>query len=142
MEHNKEFYLQLLVKNFDLTDETIESLGGKLEFTPLTKKRVLLRKTMTAFTSLQNIISMGIHHGIVSALTEYADEDALKKYMENEGNKYKPCNDISSINASTFIIYSNDNKKETHNYIEKHYPSRYDMWEFEKINDEFSIAYD
>ena len=136
----KEIYLPLLIKHFDLTDETIDSLSEQLFFEEITKKRV--RITKKGNIDLPYTINKGIHEVVKDKLKKYADESALTKYMEEEGWKYEPKKVLSSIYANTFIIYHNDNEQETHHYVRKYYPSRYDMWEFEKINDEFSIAYD
>ena len=136
----KEKYLPLLIEHFSLTDETIDSLNEKLYYEKLTNKRIRITKKDNI--DLNYTINRSIHEVIVEKFKKYADEVALAKYMEEEGHKYQPKSVISSIMAKTFIIYTNDNSAETHHYIRKYYPSRYDMWEFEKINEEFSIAYD
>lgn len=136
----KEVYLPLLIKHFDLTDETIDSLNEQLFFEEIAKDRVRITKMNNL--DLTYTINKGIHEAVKDKLKKYADESALAKYMEEEGWKYEPKKIISSICANTFIIYHNDDTQETHHYVRKYYPSRYDMWEFEKINDEFSIAYD
>ena len=138
----KEIYLPLMIKHFGLTKETAESLYKQVDCTTLTKKRVCISKKQTPFGLLQQSFGRGVHEEVLLKLKKYAGEDAVKKYMEEEGWKYDSIGTLKSIGAKTFIIYSADNKEQTFKYIKKTYPNRIDMWEFEKIDDNFSIAYD
>ena len=79
----KEVYLPLLIKHFDLTDETIDSLSEQLFFEEIAKDRVRITKMNNL--DLTYAINKGIHEAVKDKLKKYADESALAKYMEKEG---------------------------------------------------------
>mgnify|MGYP006359223609 FL=1 len=83
----KEIYLPLMIKHFNLTDETIDSLNEQLFFEEITKKRVRITKKNNI--DLTYTINKGIHEAIKEKFKKYADENALTKYMEEEGWKYE-----------------------------------------------------
>lgn len=74
---------------------------------------------------------------------KYADENALQKYMKEEGYKYEK-NLLENIIAKTFFIYNISKRTEMFNELKFSpiYKRRFDMFEFEKLNDKFLIAYD
>ena len=138
----KENVLSLLKEYFEL-DETINELSNKVdisfekgyycdEYIKIERKDILT-----------NTIELFFHEERKNALLKYADENALQKYMKEEGYKYEK-NLLENIIAKTFFIYNISKRTEMLNELKFSpiYKRRFDMFEFEKLNDEFLIAYD
>lgn len=139
----KEKILSLLKEYFEL-DETINELSNKVdisfekghycdEYIKIEKKDMLVTNTIELF----------FHEERKNALLKYADENALQKYMKEEGYKYEK-NLLENIIAKTFFIYNISKRTEMINELKFSpiYKRRFNMFEFEKLNDEFLIAYD
>lgn len=92
---------------------------------------------------LTNELKRGTHLAIVEALKKYADNDALDKYMQEEGYQYEESREgtIENIIAQKFIVYPSENNEAVHNQLSR--LSSYDFWEFEDIDGVFGykIAY-
>jgi hypothetical protein len=140
LEKFNEVIIPLFIQHFNLIDETTDSLLNQIEIEMLTNQRVRISKKVT-FPNLTKIANEGVHKAIKKALTNYADETALMKYMEKEGWMYEPKITLDTILASNFIIFHNNNYEQTLNFVRNRYKTQYDYWEFEKLNDEYSIAY-
>ena len=96
----KEVYLPLLIKHFDLTDETIDSLNEQLFFEEIAKDRVRITKMNNL--DLTYTINKGIHEVVKDKLKKYADEKALECYKEDYGNAFNTS--INDYFASTFLV--------------------------------------
>lgn len=143
----KENVLSLLKKYFEL-DETINELSNKIDIS-FEKGHYcddyikVEKKDMFGWDNVTNSIELSLHKERKNVLLKYADEIALQKYMKEEGYKYEK-NSLESINAKTFFIYNISKRTEMINELKFSpiYKRRFDMFEFEKLNDEFLIAYD
>lgn len=143
----KENILSLLKECFEL-DETINELSNKVSIS-FEKGHYcddyikIEKKDMLGWDNVTNSIEGCLHRTRKNALMKYADETALQKYMKEEGYKYEK-NSLESINAKTFIIYDISKRTDMINELQFSpvYKRRFDMFEFEKLNDEFLIAYD
>ena len=143
----KENVLSLLKKYFEL-DETINELSNKVDIS-FEKGHYcddyikVEKKDMFGWDNVTNSIELSLHKERKNVLLKYADEIALQKYMKEEGYKYEK-NSLESINAKTFFIYNISKRTEMINELKFSpiYKRRFDMFEFEKLNDEFLIAYD
>ena len=132
-------YIDLIIEHFNLSDETTESLNKRFSIKKLTKNRIFFNK-VSNFSDIKRMSNVIIHESIIKALKKYADENALNKYMENEGYKYDSRNTIDNILASKFLIYPTKDYDLAFKYIKNNYKD-YNMWEFETIDDIYSIAY-
>ena len=143
----KENVLSLLKEYFEL-DETINELSNKVDIS-FEKGHYcddyikVEKKDMFGWDNVTNSIELSLHKERKNVLLKYADEIALQKYMKEEGYKYEK-NSLESINAKTFFIYNISKRTEMINELKFSpiYKRRFDMFEFEKLNDEFLIAYD
>lgn len=133
-------WLSLLIKHFDLVDETPQSLFFNVSIRELSSKRVVITKN--PFCGFSNIVGGSIHKEIVNAFKKYADDTALEKYMKAEGWKYEPKKNITTILANTFLIFECNSIYDIQKYVNKIYSSRCDMFEFEQLDDKHFIAYD
>lgn len=119
---DEEMGLNLLKKHFDLSKETQTSLKEMLEYSRITNNRCRFKKTT---------------YGRAKCLAELVNF----ANSVNNGGKASVSGRLSDILASTFII-DNDWEK-LHSYVKSHYKSRYDFYEFEKIEGtDYFIAYD
>ena len=139
----KENVLSLLKEHFKL-DETINDLSNKVNISFVKgyycDDYIKIEKKYMPVT---NTIKLFFHEERKNALLKYADENALQKYMEEEGYKYEK-DTLESINAKTFLIYKVSKRTDMLNELKFSviYKRRFDMFEFEKLNEEFLIAYD
>lgn len=143
----KENVLSLLKECFEL-DETINELSNKVDISfekghYCDEYIKIEKKDMLGWDNVTNSIEGCLHRTRKNALLKYADEKALQKYMKEEGYKYEK-NSLESINAKTFFIYNISKRTEMINELKFSpiYKRRFDMFEFENLNDEFLIAYD
>lgn len=143
----KENVLSLLKEYFEL-DETINELSNKVNIS-FEKGHYcddyikVEKKDMFGWDNVTNSIELSLHKERKNVLLKYADEIALQKYMKEEGYKYEK-NSLESINAKTFFIYNISKRTEMINELKFSpiYKRRFGMFEFEKLNNEFLIAYD
>jgi hypothetical protein len=145
----KENVLSLLKEYFEL-DETINELSDKLdvffEKGRYCKDYIIVEKKDTfGWGNVTNSIEASLHKARKNALLKYADEIALQKYMEEEGYKYEK-KSLEDINAKTFII-CDIIKRSIHDMVNELkfsplYKRRFNMFEFDTINNKFFIAYD
>lgn len=139
----KENILSLLKEHFKL-DETINDLSNKVNISFVKgyycDDYIKIEKK---YMPVINSIKLFVHEERKNVLLKYADENALQKYMKEEGYKYEK-NLLENIIAKTFFIYNISKRTEMINELKFSpiYKRRFDMFEFEKLNDEFLIAYD
>lgn len=143
----KENVLSLLKEYFEL-DETINDLSNKVNVSFEKGHHCddyikIEKKDMLGWDNVTNTIELSLHRARKNVLLKYADEKALQKYMKEEGYKYEK-NTLENINAKRFFIYNVSKRTEMINELKFSpiYKRRFDMFEFEKLNDEFLIAYD
>lgn len=139
-----EKYLGLIIKHFNLTKESVDSLKDKFDIQEQTKSRIAFtKKTETNFSMFTNELKRGAHLAIVEALKKYADSDAIERYMDEEGYQYEESREgtIENIIAQKFIVYPSENNEAVHNQLRR--LSSYDFWEFEDIDGVigYKIAY-
>jgi len=144
----KENVLSLLKEYFQL-DETVNELSDKLDISfekgHYCKDYIIAEKEDTLWGNVTNTIEASLHKARKNALLKYADENALQKYMEEEGYKYEK-KSLDDINAKTFII-CDLHKTSIHDMVNELkfsplYKRRFNMFEFDTINNKFFIAYD
>jgi hypothetical protein len=145
----KENVLSLLKEYFEL-DETINELSDKVNISfekghYCDEYIKIEKKDMLGWDNVTNSIEGCLHRTRKNALLKYADEKALQKYMKEEGYKYEK-NSLESINAKTFII-CDMHKISIHDMVNELkfsplYKRRFNMFEFDTINNKFLIAYD
>lgn len=86
----EKIYLNLFIKHFNLENETAESLSKKLNIKKETKNRIVFTKTDEFIKQTKiDALGYGVNEAIMDALRKYADDDALHKYIKEEGYKYK-----------------------------------------------------
>ena len=96
-----EKYLGLIIKHFNLTKESVDSLKDKFDIQEQTKSRIAFtKKTETNFSMFTNELKRGAHLAIVEALKKYADSDALERYMDEEGRFVDKCSCKKIIHKS------------------------------------------
>lgn len=118
----KEFALSLIKEHFEL-ECSLEELDEDLDFLQITSNRIRLEKSLLC--------------------CDKAFANTIKYLVAKKtGEEYKWTSNISSVIARTFIIYESENKESTFKYIKRTYPKRIDCFEFETINNKYSIAYD
>ena len=128
-------YLGFIIKHFNLTNETVDSLKKKFDYCFETKTRVSFKKNhYTKAQSLCRMVDKEAHSKVV---------DVLTRYMQNEGYKYENNFEgyLENIGANRFIVYPSENNDVVYNQLKK--ISSYGMWEFEKIDGTkgYRIAY-
>lgn len=139
----EKIYLNLFIKHFNLENETAESLSKKLNIKKETKNRIVFTKTDEFIKQTKiDALGYGVNEAIMDALRKYADEDALHKYIKEEGYKYNDMftGNLMNVYATKFIMYPNSDDEIVHKNLKK--LSRYNYWEFEDVNNEYKIAYD
>lgn len=142
MENQVELYLSLIIEHFELLDESVESLKNKLDYTIITKHRILFTKTKNqAFKVLTDFVSKKNYNYAIHILKKYADEIALNKYMENEGYKFVDNINLNSIKINNIIIFPTNDTKQIFNYLHKNFNNEIDLFKLEHIDEKYSIIY-
>lgn len=142
MENQIELYLSLIIEHFELLDESVESLKNKLDYTIITKHRILFTKAKNqAFKDLTDFVNKKNHNYAIHILKKYADEIALNKYMENEGYKFVDNINLNSIKVNNIIIFPTNDTKQIFNYLHKNFTNEIDLFKLEHIDEKYSIIY-
>jgi hypothetical protein len=78
-------------------------LENDLEFSSLTRNRVMFKKTTDALNRSSKYLASKIEYEIgLDALKKYADENAIERYREDYRNVFNPS--INDFFASTFFV--------------------------------------
>ena len=136
MEEEKKLvfdqYLGVLIEQFDLFHETIESLKEKLTWKFIQAEVVLfMKKNQVVYDSFKQRYDKARHKKTIDILKKYANEEALLKYMEDEGWKYKDKDMegyVDGVKFNCFVVYP----KKDDELVKK---SSNDLWEFAKSLD-------
>lgn len=108
-------YLWVLIKQFNLSHETSESLKKKLDW-EIKKEGVILftKRSRLLGDSIMKTFDKALHKKAVDVLKKYADDLSLLRYMEAEGYKYDEDKEgyIDFIKARRFLIFPKGLKEE------------------------------
>lgn len=98
---DKELALKVLGKAFNITD--IRRLENDLNFSTLTRNRVMFRKTTDALDRAGRYLASKIEYTIgLDTLKKYADENAVERYQNDYRNAFNVS--INDYFASTFFV--------------------------------------
>jgi len=98
---DKELGLKVLAKALNISD--LRRLENDLEFSSLTRNRVMFKKTTDALNRSSKYLARKIEYEIgLDALKKYADENAIKRYKEDYRNVFNPS--INDFFASIFFV--------------------------------------
>jgi len=98
---DKELGLKILAKALNISD--LRRLENDLEFSSITRKRVMFRKTIDALNRSSNYLVRKFEYETgLDVLKKYADENAIERYMEDYRNVFNPS--INDFFASTFFV--------------------------------------
>ena len=98
---DKELGLKVLAKTLNISD--LRRLENDLEFSSLTRNRVMFKKTTDALNRSSKYLASKIEYEIgLDALKKYADENAIERYREDYRNVFNPS--INDFFASTFFV--------------------------------------
>ena len=82
-------YIGFIIKHFNLTNETVDSLKKKFDYRFETKTRVSFKKNRYAKAqSLCRLVDRKAHAKVVDVLTRYSDYDTFAEYMKNLKGDY------------------------------------------------------
>jgi RNase P protein component len=98
---DKDLALKVLGKALNITD--LRRLENDLEFSSVTRNRVMFRKTTDALDRSGKYLASKIEYTIgLDVLKKYADEKAVKRYKEDYKNAFN--SSINDFFASTFFV--------------------------------------
>jgi len=98
---DKELGLKVLAKTLNISD--LRRLENDLEFSSLTRNRVMFKKTTDALNRSSKYLASKIEYEIgLDTLKKYADENAIERYREDYRNVFNPS--INDFFASTFFV--------------------------------------
>jgi len=93
--------LKVLAKTLNISD--LRRLENDLEFSSLTRNRVMFKKTTDALNRSSKYLASKIEYEIgLDTLKKYADENAIERYREDYRNVFNPS--INDFFASTFFV--------------------------------------
>ena len=152
MEEEKKLvfdqYLGVLIEQFDLSHETIKSLKEKLTWKFIQAKVVLfMKKNQVIYDSFKERYDMARHKKTINILKKYANEEALLKYMEDEGWKYKDKDMegyVDGVKFNCFVVYPKKDDelvKKSSNDLWKFAKSLDRSWEFKDVDNELVIGW-
>ena len=98
---DKELGLKILAKTLNISD--LRRLENDLEFSSITRNRVMFKKTTDALNRSSKYLACKIEYEIgLDVLKKYADENAIERYREDYRNVFNPS--INDFFASTFFV--------------------------------------
>ena len=98
---DKELGLKILAKTLNISD--LRRLENDLEFSSITRNRVMFKKTTDVLNRSSKYLARKIEYEIgLDVLKKYADENAIKRYREDYRNAFNPS--INDFFASTFFV--------------------------------------
>lgn len=154
MEEEKKLvfdqYLGVLIEQFNLSHETIESLKEKLTWKFIQAEVVLfMKKSQVVYDSFKQRYDKARHKKTIDILKKYANEESILKYMEDEGWKYEDKNEeelegyIDGVKFNCFVVYSKKDdgiKEKTFNELWKFAKSVGRLWYFKEIDNGLVIG--
>lgn len=98
---DKELGLKVLAKTLNISD--IRRLENDLEFSSVTRNRVMFKKTNDAVNRSGRYLASKIEYEIgLDVLKKYADENAIERYKDDYRNVFNPS--INDFFATTFFV--------------------------------------
>lgn len=98
---DKSLGLEILGKALNISD--LRRLENDLDFSTVTRNRVMFRKTTDSLNRTSKYLASKIEYTIgLDVLKKYADEKALECYKEDYGNAFNTS--INDYFASTFLV--------------------------------------
>ena len=98
---DKNLGLEILGKALNISD--LRRLENDLDFSTVTRNRVMFRKTTDSLNRTSKYLASKIEYTIgLDVLKKYADEKALECYKEDYGNAFNTS--INDYFASTFLV--------------------------------------
>ena len=98
---DKELGLKILAKTLNISD--LRRLENDLEFSSITRNRVMFKKTTDVLNRSSKYLARKIEYEIgLNVLKKYADENAIERYREDYRNVFNLS--INDFFASTFFV--------------------------------------
>lgn len=98
---DKELGLKILAKTLNISD--LRRLENDLEFSSITRNRVMFKKTTDVLNRSNKYLARKIEYEIgLDVLKKYADENAIERYKEDYRNVFNLS--INDFFASTFFV--------------------------------------
>ena len=98
---DKELGLKILAKTLNISD--LRRLENDLEFSSLTRNRVMFKKTTDVLNRSSKYLARKIEYEIgLDVLKKYADENAIERYRDDYRNVFNLS--INDFFASTFFV--------------------------------------
>ena len=98
---DKELALKILAKTLNISD--LRRLENDLEFSSITRNRVMFKKTTDVLNRSSKYLARKIEYEIgLDVLKKYADENAIERYREDYRNVFNLS--INDFFASTFFV--------------------------------------
>ena len=98
---DKELGLKILAKTLNISD--LRRLENDLEFSSITRNRVMFKKTTDALNRSGKYLARKIEYEIgLDVLKKYADENAIERYRDDYRNVFNLS--INDFFASTFFV--------------------------------------
>lgn len=98
---DKELGLKILAKTLNISD--LRHLENDLEFSSITRNRVMFKKTTDVLNRSSKYLARKIEYEIgLDVLKKYADENAIERYREDYRNVFNLS--INDFFASTFFV--------------------------------------
>jgi hypothetical protein len=98
---DKELGLKILAKTLNISD--LRRLENDLEFSSITRNRVMFKKTTDVLNRSSKYLARKIEYEIgLDVLKKYADENAIERYREDYRNVFNLS--INDFFASTFFV--------------------------------------
>jgi len=98
---DKELGLKILAKTLNISD--LRRLENDLEFSSITRNRVMFKKTTDVLNRSSKYLARKIEYEIgLDVLKKYADENAIERYKEDYRNVFNLS--VNDFFASTFFV--------------------------------------
>lgn len=141
-------YLNVLIKQFNLSHEDNESLKVKLTYRFMQEDVILfIKNSQVLCDTLKQSFDKARHKKTIDILKKYADEAAILKYMEDEGWKYEDKDMegyIDGVKFNCFIVYpkkDDDSIEKVFDDLWKFAKSVGKLWEFKEIDNGLVIGW-
>jgi hypothetical protein len=130
---------ELLIEHFNFSDDKSYSLDSDVKFSLSNDGKAIIKKLKYSI-NVSRTFNERFHKIRLEALRNYADENAVQRYMENEGFKYLYNHSLYKSPYTDFVIFPIEQKLIIHKYLTKHYEDS-EYFIIEEMNDEYCIAY-
>lgn len=108
---DKNLGLVILGKALNISD--LRRLENDLEYSTITKNRVMFRKTTDTLNRVNKYLASKIEYAIgLDVLKKYADDTVLEHYKNNYNNVFEPS--INDYFETTFFVDTDKSSLEKH----------------------------